>query len=621
MIEQDVPIKCYTVKSNTTNIFDLPDKIEYEHLVPFNSFYDEDGEPSLSIMPKYFSTYVHLKEVNERTKVELYIVDPDGKLSQADLDQIILNEYITYDYDIQTVKSTDNIPVLNYYYIGKVGKVDILYQDDLACDNIELNFVLDQDYFPDTNIKLSKESINLVSIGVNFKTSKNSLDGSEIIFFSTNGLTDAEDTKDSAIYELELSNNSHSSKRACFIGIESPVILRVISNKENPYFEKDIVFESVEVYPENIKPYGSVDMISYGDVYKNGLGTLYSETGSYFCSIKPLAETDQDEDASITIDVVLRDSSGQRYSYRTTIDKLTFIDIKSFSNSESKYYLEPKQDFIDYSFDEILKAYKTHPMFDETPVLDSYFNSVFKVNDVLQTILNKGWNFVDDLNNINTCSIKCLISLLDSINYKIDLYTTDTFDSPGSLGELLKLLSISHSRLVGTEIKETDEFELWDKTAGKNRGDELKLTDKIYISKNGSERKWPKIICYDKFAATYTILNTALIVNDPTAIQEDETGEYFQLIEYCTDWGLCLLVGDMETYKDNVLVEKAGKNISKFYRFYEYIESEETVIENSYLKPETINDRVKSNSTWTKDDGSVDRLLYKAIITSLRLDE
>ena len=44
-----------------------------------------------------------------------------------------------------------------------------------------------------------------------------------------------------------------------------------------------------------------------------------------------------------------------------SIDNLTFIDLKSFSNKDSKYYLDPKQDYTEYSAKEIWDIYKTHP--------------------------------------------------------------------------------------------------------------------------------------------------------------------------------------------------------------------------------------------------------------------
>lgn len=59
-----------------------------------------------------------------------------------------------------------------------------------------------------------------------------------------------------------------------------------------------------------------------------------------------------------------------------SVDNLTFIDLKSFSNKDSKYYLDPKQDYTEYSAKEIWNIYKTHPVlkiFHFRPIYAWYF--------------------------------------------------------------------------------------------------------------------------------------------------------------------------------------------------------------------------------------------------------
>lgn len=72
-----------------------------------------------------------------------------------------------------------------------------------------------------------------------------------------------------------------------------------------------------------------------------------------------------------------------------SVDNLTFIDLKSFSNKDSKYYLDPKQDYTEYSAKEIWNIYKTHPVFENLPFLDQYMLGIFESDNFLEKVINK----------------------------------------------------------------------------------------------------------------------------------------------------------------------------------------------------------------------------------------
>ncbi len=175
---------------------------------------------------------------------------------------------------------------------------------------------------------------------------------------------------------------------------------------------------------------------------------------------------------------------------------------------------------------------------------------------------------------------------------------------------------------------------------GKNRGRELTLNEHIIVKEADSDiYNWPKIICYDKFAKEYKVLNTALLEKEylQSALHTDDEGNiYFILKEYFISWGWNLILGNYEDAKINILTpnkvpnimellttkigySRAGENILHFYTFYQYITTDDTIVENSYLDPETISDNIKDYQKWYKTDGSIDRLLYKALVESLNL--
>lgn len=627
-ITNKVPIKCHAVKAGATNIFDLPPNNPYQHLLPYNTFLDEDNEPTLSIIPEYKDVYVVFDYSNDSGLIlNLYIINPE-MTALTEVEPLIVDSSIKYICNTLMVPSLDSISTLNYYHIGQSGKASIKFQDDLPSSQDELTFVLDTDYFPDDNVLLGKNTINLVSIGTSLEIKQNNPNKLNI-FISTNGLTTADNSDEHPIIDISLENNTFSFCRAKYLGIDSPFVIRLIADNYGYYFIKDIAIKEIIGNCENA-------FVEFYTGLESVLGIPYTSMGSCFGTLKPLVETDE-LTSTFNLSVSWEGTSLQKSNL--SIDNLTFIDLKSFSNKDSKYYLDPKQDYTEYSAKEIWNIYKTHPVFENLPFLDQYMLGIFESDNFLEKVINKGNNFVNDFGNINTCSIISLVSICESLNLTLDLYNNENFSQPESINRLLKILSINHSRLIGTKFKVKDEFETLDKLPGKNRGPQYNLTEKIYIKTVNGKRIWPIIVCYDRFAKQYFLLNTALLEKvRKSPIKTDEQGEYFQLIEYFKTWGWNLLLGDFEKELFNIISpnknlyqmlnllasepieDKAREQLNKFYYFYQYIDTNETDIHNSYLKPETISDNIKDYNTWYKADGSIDRLLYKTLIENLGLN-
>lgn len=629
-IKKDVPIKLTVDNSTTASIFDFTSKTKYRHLLPYHSFYDKDNNPIQEIIPVYKDVFVSLEEKDLFTntvvfRLHFYIVDK-AKEIKPDYINASFNGYITPAIDI--IDSEEDIEDDVYYHVGRIGYSEIYFKDDLSSNHDNLFYVLDQEYFEDDNILLSKDSINLVSVGLTLEIKENVLKGDEIIFVSTNGLTSNND-----ITKLSIEDNIYSFECAKFIGVEAPFVIRLIANTKNPYFIKDVDISNIKINYNLINPPNSCNI----DIKLNAESDLdnkkYTSMGSIMGSIMPRIET-----VSVPTSFCVSFNVGSK-RFEANVDGLTFIDIKSFSDKDSQYYLDPKQNGEDFSVYDFWKTYQTHSVFQDKPVLDKYIYALFESGDFLKSIIDKGYNFTDDMGNIETCSIKNLLSIYDSIGNTIDMYNKENFNKPTDIGTLLKIISIRHNKLIGSTIKTSDEFELEDGIPGKNRGKEIGLTDndKIYIPEVSGVVKWPKIVCYDKFAKQYTVLNTAILeksIDNETIFHEDENGRYILLNEYFSTWGWNLLLGEYEYGEGNILTPsknpyitelltskvnfvKAGQNIGKFYRFYEYIETDDTEVRDSYLEVDTISDNIKDYNKWRANDGSIDRLLYKALIENL----
>ena len=623
-IKENVPIKLNENNPHIEkNYFDLNDTNHFKHLVAYHSFFDTKQNPIKELLPEYFSAYITFKTENNTSKI--YIIDDTLSI---DIDKINLSSFNIGD-ELIVISSIDEISYLNPVYIGKVGYAKLFYRDDLASDTeIKINYVLDQNYFPDTNTLISKNSINLVSLGINFKVKANTLSGNEKIFISTNGLCSNIITKDNIDNINELSFNTYSFKRAKYKNVNSPFVIRLLSDTDDPYFIKDISIDNLKF--ENITDNFYINTEEFY-IDKN-INEPYKKYGSAICNFVPLKES---EGNSCTIKLTI---NGTEYTY--TLSDIEIIDFESFKNKDSKYYLNPRQNGEDFSIINFWKAYQTHPAVQDKDNLTNYIYALFGTDEILKTIINKGFNFIDDTNNITTCSIKNIISILDSLNQNIDLYNNENFSQPLIINELLKICSINHSKLIGTTIKVPDEFETIDHLPGKNRGRELTLNEHIIVKEADSDiYNWPKIICYDKFAKEYKVLNTALLEKEysQSALHTDDEGNiYFILNDYFISWGWNLILGKYEEAKINILTpnkapnimelltseieySRAGENILHFYTFYQYIATDDTIVENSYIDPETISDNIKDYQKWYKIDGSIDRLLYKVLVESLNL--
>ena len=91
----------------------------------------------------------------------------------TEIEPLIVDSSIKYICNTLIVPSLGSISTLKYYYIGQSGKASIKFQDDLPSPRDELTFVLDTNYFPDDNVLLGKNTINLVSIGTSLEIKQN----------------------------------------------------------------------------------------------------------------------------------------------------------------------------------------------------------------------------------------------------------------------------------------------------------------------------------------------------------------------------------------------------------------------------------------------------------------
>lgn len=588
-IEKDVPILCLSNQKNQDNTSEV-----YQHLDPTFNFYKDDKICS-EILPEYCSVYVSL----DNTIINVYIHNVLA-LTSVDL-AAILGSFnaptgLTLAGKIKEIYSLDEIANLDYYYIGKVGKETVNYRADIVPTIIEegesvnqdviLSFVLDQKYFPSAGI-LNGNIINLVSITRQVSIGQNLLDSSSTggitLFYSSNGLSTNENLSLNSI-----SANKYSFNVAKYAGVPAPLIIRLAKHSSNDwYFTKDIKISSVDFVgvPDTV----AIDVIDDG----------HYDIGSAICYLTFTQEAD-----GIDFDINVTYTDGVESKLSTiAIRNLCCIDLNSFTDSNSQYYLDPKPRQRQITGEAIWNIYKTHDAFNDVPNLDQYMSAILDSNNFIKNVISKADNFTDDIANINTSNIKALVSLFKFIGLSTEVYDIDNFARPEIISKLLQIFSINHNKLIGGAAVQPDEFVTPNGLPGRNLGPEITINEGI----NG-DPEWPIIVVYNKFANTYTKINTAVIGANMPLDQFGEPVQYVILADYTKDWGLGLLANN-------------ATELFQLYTLYRYIPSETITKINSYLEPETISENISDYNTWVKTDGSIDRLLYKTFIETLGLNK
>lgn len=662
-VENNVTIKCRAANTVSPGIDDLDRKDQFLHLLQFHTFIDSNGNYTSEITPDYQELYCHVEiDDDGKNKIKYQILDPSAKI---DCEQV-KSSTILAGRDIESVLEQRYLAD-GSYYIGKIAVESISYVDDTPGNSTggnkeQLSFIYSSNSLKEEPTMLPKDRINMVASSEKITVLPNTdrTDYDDIyLFVSTNGLTSSKDgklfdTSSGVVLNQTMKDNVYSiEKTAKFIGYKNPFTIRLASvsseNNEIQYFIKDINFSRIRI--------SIFDQDSSIGTYE----AFNTYPGSNIIDVIPFKERLNLDEQSAVISVILDNG----LSKSCLVNFGEFISFDEMSNPESAVYLDPKQNYRDISAETVLKVYETHPAVQNKENLDTYMLSVLKGENLLETAINKGYNFTDDIANIDTCYIRNLTSICSMLDIDISMYNNENFSRPLNMAEILKLVSIRHSTLVGTKIKTSDEFITIDNMPAKNLGDEYRLSEKIYVYKGEDGLfTWPTIVVYDKFDGRYFTVNSAQIetsndfpltaykttgeiienYNKETDIDPSTVEKYsFKLEDYMDSWGWALLLGDYanklytvlspKTESNEIteiLTEEPGKRLTKdilgrFYKFFKYIPDYEYKLVDSYLRPETISERVADYTTWygapeIELQGSIDKLLYKDIYDSFKFD-
>lgn len=232
-------------------------------------------------------------------------------------------------------------------------------------------------------------------------------------------------------------------------------------------------------------------------------------------------------------------------------------------------------------------------------LFDTFLSSIygkypFEHNDLGVNLYEKISNFVSNQSDVDTCDIKTLYDLSQSVDLNGDDFK---LNFPLEIRRLMDVLSINQSKLWGSTLEDNFNFKKYNKNDNFNRGKLLK-SDSYMVT-----------------AGVPVILKTKSL-NDHKKI---ETGYYFS-----NNFSVVssLNVG-ISTYNLSGLAEilNLGDDWKVFYEFYEFIPYKNEVYIDGMIDwnndQTVLNRNLSSHHEWIRDGGIMDTLfsyeLYKGL--------
>lgn len=290
-------------------------------------------------------------------------------------------------------------------------------------------------------------------------------------------------------------------------------------------------------------------------------------------------------------------------------------DTFSVYPSGGYYNISKKGEDID--FKEQFKAIAFQPLFlDKKILFDDFLGSIFgDINSpqpcIGKTTYEKIKNFVDNNTILDYSNLDQLVATLELLNENNTSLKTSNAITPSEIVRLLDLLSINHSRLLGTKNQFNQNFKsfgyLNNEIYGSNLGEEVSI---YYTVTAGMD-----IVAFEKFSGNYKLLNTYLPLCASTITVS--AGNTYNLIEYNDTWGWGLILPD-DGYG-------YGSNLSNYYLFYKHIPTINGSITDGIINfndaSNTLSYSNSSYQAWSKEDGIISNILSHQIYKGLNLFE
>lgn len=306
----------------------------------------------------------------------------------------------------------------------------------------------------------------------------------------------------------------------------------------------------------------------------------------------------------------------------------------------------PKEHQHRENIDRLLDVYLSHPMWNEKNNVREMFRLLLG-NGYLDTIMTNSKNFIDNTQNVRTCYLSNLISMLQSMGEDVSLYEFSNFEGNNDLKGFVRLLSMNHSELVGHLMDETPEIKISLNDSGSDVGQQIDITSILTLDENKKLISIDDEEILDNFKGDIILrdnyTNETKIVSFFT-VPEDT----ISLCDYDTSWGWNLLLPNeffkinekievlkkqnqnkaysqskiAENHKEIVrLSEIKNKIITGYYSFYLFNNNSKQKRIGNFIDDSYVTERIEDVNDWDASWGVAHEILMKILIENCGLNK
>lgn len=565
-----------------------------------------------------------------QTRTELGYIDvlnPNADISNAQED--IKKVFIKQVYTKQQLPEDAS-------YIGKRAIVDIFFKNDFIGDVNDLIFFYDIEKLNITGeLDSSANYINMIPIQTKLEVVGNNDISKVKIAISPDGFIkhfDGENdiqSLDRYCVDVRFKHSLYSNFN--INGYIFPFI-PYDGDNENYYIPKDI---SVDYIITNFSPNDSKCIVN--DSFK-GSEEWFKEVSFNLKSY---------------INVVFESTISNHD--KTNSNKVNVRVEKPLKNVNDIVIPREKQQKEDIN--RLLDVYMKHPMWDETPNMREMLYLILNNKNYLNNMLTDSSNFLDNTQNIRTCYISNLISILQMLGEDISLFETTLFDGNNDLKSFTRLLSMNHSELIGHEtgvfpnirISNTGNDDDVGKLINSNSIIELNEDDKIYKidgidlkTYNGNQQDKDAAEECDLIVRDLFSKDTWIVSLHQVNMKEFSIGDY----DVSWDWKL-LLPSEYSNIDDKIKTNEVKmqnparsqsdlkkleqeisdykkykrKIIDTYYSFYTLRRKKAMERIGNFIDDSYLTDDITNTTNWNDKWGTVHEILMKILLTNCDLLE
>lgn len=542
----------WTLMENTKQFYYNTNEVFSENLVPTKIF-----------TPKYDKIYgkFYYNQITDEIDLALYQVIPYKNIDNNLKKIPVLNPNVKLNlkteshknFDVHQVYLEEQLPK-DVSYVGKRAWVDVFYKCDFLGDDNTFSIFFDiEEENIDGYSDSSPNYINIVPLGFNVNVLPNDIHDVKVAM-TTDGFIRLDDGVSIGDDDCFIDKHLMGS---LFQDLELDVFLFPFIKHENGYYiPKDLsinckvefndcdshLFENVKrVFPWFVRvPFG--------------LGSTLDSM--VFASV----DSDTEE---ITFEI----------PFKKQLLSLNEIII-------------PKEHQHRENIDRLLDVYLSHPMWNEKNNVREMFRLLLG-NGYLDTVMTNSKNFIDNTQNVRTCYLSNLISMLQSMGEDVSLYEFSNFEGNNELKGFVRLLSMNHSELVGHLMDETPEIKISLNDSGSDVGQQIDITSILTLDRDKKLISIDDEEILDNFKGDIILrdnyTNETKIVSFFT-VPEDT----ISLCDYNTSWGWNLLLPN-EFFKINEKIEVLKKqNQNKAYSQSKIAENQKEIVRLSEIKNKII---------------------------------